>query len=81
MDYTIYRMRDMREGRYPRGRSTIYRDVQLGLLPPPISLGARCSGWLAHEIDAIITARATGATDDEIRAIVARLVAERRRAA
>ena len=48
-----------------------------GLLPPPIRLGGSAMGYLAHELEAIISARATGAGDDEIRALVRQLVADR----
>jgi prophage regulatory protein len=73
----IYRMRDLRGGRYPRGRSTIYRDMGVGLLTPAVRLGPRCVGWPSHEIDQIISARTAGASDDDIRLLVARLIAER----
>ena len=48
-----------------------------GLLPPPIKLGGKAAGFLAHELAAIIGARASGATDDDIRAVVKRLIADR----
>lgn len=38
-------------------RSSFYRAVALGELPPPIKLGAKASGWLEHELDAFIDAR------------------------
>jgi predicted DNA-binding transcriptional regulator AlpA len=28
-----------------RSAASVYRDVQAGRLPPPVSLGPRCSGW------------------------------------
>jgi len=48
-----------------------------GLLPPPIHLGGKAAGFLAHELEAVISARATGATDDEVKDIVRNLVAAR----
>jgi prophage regulatory protein len=80
MCYSILRAHDMR-ARYPRARSTIYRDINAGVMVPPISLGAHCVGWPAHEIDAILAARIAGHGDDDIRRLVVRLVAERQRAA
>lgn len=80
MKYTILRLRDLR-ARYPRGRSSVYRDIDDGVMVPPVSLGARCVGWPAHELDAIIAARIAGQSDDEIRRLVVRLVAERQRVA
>lgn len=58
-------------------KSTTYLDIQRGTWPPPIPLGARARGWLLHEADAVLRARAAGATDDELRALVKRLVARR----
>ena len=73
----LLRMQQLR-ARYPRGRSTIYMDIAAGLMTPPVALGARCVGWPAREVDQIIAARVAGATDDQIRELVARLIAERR---
>jgi prophage regulatory protein len=38
-------------------RSTIYLNINRGIFPKPISLGARCVGWLESEIDAWIDMR------------------------
>ncbi|MGE0483496.1 MAG: helix-turn-helix transcriptional regulator [Gammaproteobacteria bacterium] len=48
-----------------------------GLLPPPIALGGRARAFLSDELDAVIAARASGACDDDIRALVRALVAAR----
>jgi prophage regulatory protein len=40
-----------------RGRTTIYRDVDLGRLPKPIKLGSRLY-WNEADIDATLQARA-----------------------
>lgn len=40
-----------------RGRSTIYRDVELGRLPKPIKIGSRLY-WNEADIDAILQASA-----------------------
>lgn len=61
-------------------KSSTYLDIQRGTWPPPIRLGARARGWLLHEADAVLRARAAGASDDELRALVKRLVAQRREA-
>ena len=42
-----------------------------------MSLGARAVGWPAGEVSAVNAARIAGRTDDEIRALVARLELER----
>ena len=63
--------------RVGRGQSTIYSDIADELFPPPISLGARAVGWPEHEVERLLAARITGATDDQIRELVQRIVAER----
>ena len=61
-------------------RSTIYLRITQGLWPKPVSLGARAVGWPSAEVAALNAARIAGQPDDEIRALVARLEAERRSA-
>ena len=58
-------------------RSTVYRDISRGLLPPPVRLGQRSSGWPDDEIAAIVDARIAGKSEEEIRELVKRLVAAR----
>ena len=58
-------------------KSARAKKISEGLLPPPVSLGGRASAFLAHELDAVAIARARCATDDEVRALVTRLVEER----
>lgn len=62
-----------------RARSSLYRDIDTGVMVPPIQIGARGVGVPEHEVDAIIGARIAGVSDDEIRALVLRLVAERQK--
>lgn len=76
MNYAILRLHELR-ARYPRGRSSIYRDIENGVMVPPVSLGARCVGWPSIELDAIIAARIAGQGDDEVRRLVSRLITER----
>jgi prophage regulatory protein len=59
------------------GRSTIYLRINEGLWPKPVRLGARAVGWPAGEVAAINAARIAGKSDDEIRALVAKLQAAR----
>ncbi len=63
------------------GRSTIYNMVRSGLLTSPVSLGARSVGWPSYEIDAILSARVIGKSDDEIKVLVSELEAARKLAA
>ena len=48
-----------------------------GLMPPPISLGGSSKGYLKHEIQAVLNYLIVGKSDDEIRALVKSLVAQR----
>jgi prophage regulatory protein len=65
------------ERRTGQGRSSIYAAIADGLFPPPVKIGARAVGWISHEVDAINAARAAGKTQDEIKDLVKRLVADR----
>ena len=58
-------------------RSTIYLRISQGLWPRPVSLGARAVGWPAMEVDAVNAARIAGKSDEDIRALVTRLEAQR----
>jgi prophage regulatory protein len=58
------------------GVTKIYDDVGKGLLPAPIKRD-RSSFWPADEIGAVVAARIAGKTDEEIRALVAEMVAAR----
>lgn len=42
-----------------RGRTTIYRDVELGRLPKPVKIGSRLY-WAEADIDAAIAAKQAG---------------------
>lgn len=56
--------------------TAIYQDVKDGVLPRPIHKG-RSSFWVESEIAAVNAARIAGRTEDEIRALVSELVAQR----
>ena len=58
-------------------RSTLYLRITQGLWPRPVRLGPRAVGWPAGEVAAINAARIAGKSDDEIRALVATLLAAR----
>ena len=60
------------------GRSLVYEHVRLGILPPPVSLGARAVGWPSDEVARVIAVRVAGASVDEIKTLVADLVASRK---
>ena len=59
-------------------KSTLYTRIKDGLMPPPISLGGlRAVGWIDHEVQAVIAAMCSGASQEEIKQLVTELVAKR----
>ena len=58
-------------------KSTHYSDIKNGLFTPPVRLGVKASGWPLSEVAALNAARIAGRPDNEIRALVQRLVAAR----
>ena len=62
-------------------RSTIYLRIAEGLWTKPVNLGARAVGWPSDEVAAINAARIVGKTDEEVRALVAKLEMARKSAA
>lgn len=59
-------------------RSTLYLRITQGLWTRPVSIGPRSVGWPAHEVAALNEARIAGMSDDEIRALVAKLENDRK---
>ena len=57
--------------------SAAFEQVNAGLLPPPVAYGLRAKRYLSDEIEAVIDARAGGASDAQIKALVQQLVAAR----
>lgn len=58
-------------------RSTLYLRISQGLWTKPVSLGGRTVGWPSDEVAALNAARIAGQRDDEIRALVRKLEADR----
>lgn len=58
-------------------RSALYERIADGTLPRPVSLGLRAVAWPANEIERVNRARVAGQSDDQIRALVVKLVADR----
>lgn len=59
-------------------KSTLYTRIKDGLMPPPISLGGlRAVGWIDHEVQAVIAAMCSGASQEEIKIIVQELIIKR----
>ncbi len=64
-----------------RSHASIYPAIRAGLFPKPISISLRSVGWAEDEVDAVVAARIAGKSEEEIRALVARLHAKRAAAA
>jgi len=62
-----------------RSRSTHYSDIDRGLFTRAVILGANCVAWPESEVVALNRARISGMPDQEIRALVVRLEAMRKR--
>ena len=58
-------------------RSSIYDLVSKKLLPRPVRLGQRIVGFPENELEAVIAARIAGADDEQIRALVSKIHANR----
>ena len=59
-------------------KTTHYRLIQEGLIPPPVMAGIRSVAWPESEIKAITEARIEGRTLGEIRELVVSLVEARK---
>ena len=79
MKYTILRIPAVKS-ESGLSRSTIYLRIAQGRWTKPVSLGARAVGWPSDEVAAINAARIAGKTDEEVRALVAKLQAARKAA-
>ncbi len=60
-----------------KSRSTVYRDIEKGLMTKPVKIGGGCSAWPYNEVEALNKARIAGKSDDEIKALVVQLEALR----
>lgn len=61
-----------------KSKSAHYLDIQEGLFTKPVPTGSRSVAWPEHEIDTLNAARMAGMNDEEIRALVSKLEAERK---
>lgn len=59
-------------------RSTTYKNIHAGLMVPPVRLGVNSVAFPENEVLAINAARIAGKSDDEIRQLVAKMVADRK---
>ncbi|MBL4796601.1 MAG: AlpA family phage regulatory protein [Oleispira sp.] len=58
-------------------RSSLYKKIENGLWPAPISLGARAKAWISTENEKVLSAMIAGQSQEEIRELVKRLTKDR----
>ncbi len=75
-DYTLSRRRNVEKD---TGLSTsgIYRQIADGTFPAPVLLGARAVAWVDHEVAARNRAVIAGLDRDQLRELVAWMIAQR----
>ena len=73
IEMTIKRISDVLKTFGFLSRTTIYKNIQLGLFTRPIVIGQRSVGWLDAEVNAICAARVAGMSEDQLRALVVQL--------
>jgi len=77
MPIKILKLSEVISEKYPVSSSKLYLDIQNKLMVPPVKIGARASGFIESEIDAIVTARIRGCSESEIKSLVSNLVQQR----
>ena len=60
-----------------RSKSALQLDEKAGVMPTSISIGDRAVAYIKYEIDAVIQARMEGQTKEQIKGLVAKLIADR----
>ena len=58
-------------------RSTVYKQVNNGTFPKPISMGDRAVAWVTSEVNKVINARIKGFTDKQLQQLVIELKTKR----
>jgi prophage regulatory protein len=57
--------------------STLYENIREGLFTSSVNLGGTTVGWPESEVEVLNAARLAGASDEEVRELVAHLEAQR----
>lgn len=63
--------------RRAKSRSVFFREVESGICTPPVKIG-RNAVWPRHEINALMAAELNSASPEQLRRLVAELVAQRK---
>lgn len=61
-------------------RSYGYQLIRRGMFPPPVGCDEKPSRVLSDEVDTLIKAKVAGATDDQIKNLVAQMLLNRKAA-
>jgi prophage regulatory protein len=64
-----------------RSKSALQLDEKANVFCPPISIGDRAVAYIKHEVEAVIQARIEGQTPEQIKALVQRLIQQRKQVA
>jgi prophage regulatory protein len=73
----ILRLQAVKEKQGHASGTSVYNEQRDGLLTTAVAIGKRARGWPDYEIDAILSARIAGKSDDQIRELVKLLHAKR----
>ena len=73
----IWRMPAVKAETGHKSHASIYTAIRAQLFTKPVPIGERSVGWPDYEVKAINQARIAGQTDDQIKALVNRLHAQR----
>ncbi|MCY1171333.1 hypothetical protein D9M73_114390 [compost metagenome] len=76
---SILRMPAVKAETGHRSHASIYNAIRVGLFTTGVAIGSRSKGWPSHEVQAINAARIAGQTEDQIKALVVKLHADRLR--
>jgi len=52
------------------GRSTLYAEIQRGVFPKPVKLGARKVGWPQHEVDQMMLLYLRSPSEQQVQDLV-----------
>ena len=73
----ILRLPEVKQETGLRAHSTIYESIREGIFPPPVRIGRRAVGWPSDEVKTICDARIAGFSNEQLKALVAQMFAER----
>lgn len=57
--------------------STMYNRIKAGVFPPPVSTGGQTVAWISAEVDQWIKAVIVGTSDEEMKALVTKMLESR----